>query len=1185
MRKFQTNCILVALVVLIPLFISSNLKAQTYSLDVIADLNTPIPMGIGNFFGVVGNASLGGDDVAFGGFGSSGQIGIYAFIGGTYSVIADQNTPIPMGIGNFIAFESPVSLGGGNVAFTALGSSGQRGIYTFMNGTLSKVVDNNTPIPMGSENFEGFGTAKSLGGGDLAFIGFDSLMQEGIYTYIGGTLTKVADTNTAIPMGNGNFSEFLGFASLGGGDVSIRVTGGFDQEGIYTYIDGVLSMVADRNTAVPMGLGNFTTLDVPIPLGGEDLAFFGVDGIRGGGIYAVIGGTLSVVADISTPIPMGSGNFSGFGGLISIGGGLVFRGGGSTGQNGIYAFIDGTLSVIADINTQIPMGSGNFTNFFDPIIHLRSGDVAFLGFDSSGQIGIYAFISGTLSAIVDTDTAIPMGSGSFTDFMNPVSLGGGGDIAFAGFGFQQNGIYTALTDIISLTIVKETDPDGATGFGFTGTGFPASCDLDGSFTLDDDGFEECDLLVGSYKVQETNSQGFTITDIDCVGASSFSETTDSVTIDLMTGENVVCTFTNSGEFPLNLSIAGNGSGTVNINPPDEICEPNCMHILDIDTAVTLTPTPGPFSVFDGITGDAGCGLNLTITEDLNCTATFTLMQFELTVTTSGNGDGSVTGAAGTGDGIDCGNGATNCEDIYNATTMVTLTATPDGDSDFGGWGGACAPAGMNPMAVVNITDAMTCDANFTLKEFIVTVNIEGNGEGTVTSNPAGSIDCPGDCSETFDIHTAVTLTPLADGNSVFAGWSPNCPGGVIDDLTADTTCTATFTLKEFTLNVAKIGTGTGTVTSVPAGINCGADCSEVYDINTVVNLTAMPDLGSNFAGWTGNPDCTDGTVTMNTDILCMAAFNLNIPPPDTADVSVVKSVSPDPVDVGAELTYSFAIQNSGPDTAPEVQLMDILPASLSFVSASAGCANNGGTITCELGSIPNGGSASVTIVVIPTEPGLITNGATVNSSGAIDPSGENNTSTITTEVIGEEEPESLTVEPDSESITTDPGGMISIPVDISNPDTAETNAFIQSRQTLSGVVFTVDIPDGFDIEELITTQGTCDIDTLQCELGDILPGQTVTVVVDAIAPEGEGVFNVSFSVTTSTGQTFTGNATVEVRGGDIVVDVDGEGGGCAVAGPGSVKGMGSLGEILALVLVPFIVILARRFKGRGGRDL
>jgi hypothetical protein len=66
----------------------------------------------------------------------------------------------------------------------------------------------------------------------------------------------------------------------------------------------------------------------------------------------------------------------------------------------------------------------------------------------------------------------------------------------------------------------------------------------------------------------------------------------------------------------------------------------------------------------------------------------------------------------------------------------------------------------------------------------------------------------------------------------------------------------------YTLTVAKAGTGTGTVTSSPTGVNCGADCSEVYPRATTVTLTATADSGSHIAAWS-IPACgTDTTCPM-----------------------------------------------------------------------------------------------------------------------------------------------------------------------------------------------------------------------------------------------------------------------------------------------------------------------------------
>ncbi|MGQ9696132.1 MAG: CFI-box-CTERM domain-containing protein [Thermodesulfobacteriota bacterium] len=78
----------------------------------------------------------------------------------------------------------------------------------------------------------------------------------------------------------------------------------------------------------------------------------------------------------------------------------------------------------------------------------------------------------------------------------------------------------------------------------------------------------------------------------------------------------------------------------------------------------------------------------------------------------------------------------------------------------------------------------------------------------------------------------------------------------------------------YTLTVTKSGTGSGTVTSSPSGINCGTDCSEAYRVNALVTLTASASTDSIFTGWSGDADCADGQVTMDADKNCIANFDL-----------------------------------------------------------------------------------------------------------------------------------------------------------------------------------------------------------------------------------------------------------------------------------------------------------------------
>lgn len=80
---------------------------------------------------------------------------------------------------------------------------------------------------------------------------------------------------------------------------------------------------------------------------------------------------------------------------------------------------------------------------------------------------------------------------------------------------------------------------------------------------------------------------------------------------------------------------------------------------------------------------------------------------------------------------------------------------------------------------------------------------------------------------------------------------------------------------QFTLSVASSGTGHGTVQSSPAGIEaCASSCSQAFDENTTVTLTAHPDVYSTFAGWSGGGCSGSGTcqVTIHADTSVTATF-------------------------------------------------------------------------------------------------------------------------------------------------------------------------------------------------------------------------------------------------------------------------------------------------------------------------
>jgi uncharacterized repeat protein (TIGR01451 family) len=118
-----------------------------------------------------------------------------------------------------------------------------------------------------------------------------------------------------------------------------------------------------------------------------------------------------------------------------------------------------------------------------------------------------------------------------------------------------------------------------------------------------------------------------------------------------------------------------------------------------------------------------------------------------------------------------------------------------------------------------------------------------------------------------------------------------------------------------------------------------------------------------------------------------------------ADLSITKADAPDPVAPRGTLTYTLVAANSGPNDAPGTHVVDVLPAGVAFVGASAGCVQSAGTVDCDLGTLASGASTDITIQVTPKAKGTIVNTARIGSS-APDPDRTDNTATAATTVGG-----------------------------------------------------------------------------------------------------------------------------------------------------------------------------------------
>ncbi|HZE14982.1 MAG TPA: hypothetical protein VE197_04330, partial [Mycobacterium sp.] len=174
----------------------------------------------------------------------------------------------------------------------------------------------------------------------------------------------------------------------------------------------------------------------------------------------------------------------------------------------------------------------------------------------------------------------------------------------------------------------------------------------------------------------------------------------------------------------------------------------------------------------------------------------------------------------------------------------------------------------------------------TYDQLTLTVLKNGSGAGVVSGGSvenANVIDCGPTCEAEFDPGTEVTLKAMPDLGSTVAGWREgDCeevlgPAGEECKLTitGDTAVTATFVQRK--LAIINSGTGSGRITSEPAGINCGITCEATFPDQSEVKLAANADAGSKFGGW--DPKECDSveegicTVKMTADRHVDAVFN------------------------------------------------------------------------------------------------------------------------------------------------------------------------------------------------------------------------------------------------------------------------------------------------------------------------
>jgi hypothetical protein len=238
------------------------------------------------------------------------------------------------------------------------------------------------------------------------------------------------------------------------------------------------------------------------------------------------------------------------------------------------------------------------------------------------------------------------------------------------------------------------------------------------------------------------------------------------------------------------------------------------------------------------------------------------------MTVSGGPGGTITSSPA---GINCGS---SCTASFDNGTKVTLSAAPSAGNSFAGWAGACS--GTAPTCTVVMNSAASVSANFAHAQ--VQLSVTENGAGTITSNPPG-ISCGATCVATFNSGTQVTLTARPNSGNSFAGWSGACSGSSSTCalvLNSGMSVVADFSSTRVQLTVSEAGSGSGTITSNPAGISCQS-CSASFPAGTVVTLTANPDSSFVFDGWSGACTGTGAcSITLNAAASVTAQFSATL---------------------------------------------------------------------------------------------------------------------------------------------------------------------------------------------------------------------------------------------------------------------------------------------------------------------
>jgi uncharacterized repeat protein (TIGR02543 family) len=279
-----------------------------------------------------------------------------------------------------------------------------------------------------------------------------------------------------------------------------------------------------------------------------------------------------------------------------------------------------------------------------------------------------------------------------------------------------------------------------------------------------------------------------------------------------------------------LTALADNNGSIGLSPKGALHNGSNVNLKGTDVTVTAIPNEGYiFSEWGGDLSGTDNPVSITMNGNKEVTAFFTAIPTYTLSVTATNGSVAVSP-----DG-----------DTHHEGTEITLTASPDAGYEFSGWSGDLSGTD-NPASIImdgnkEVTALFTLIPTYTLS---ITAN-----NGTVSMDPSGGI---------YEPRTVVTLTAIPDEGYEFFAW-----GGDLNRtdnpttiyMSGDKDVIAAFTLiPTFTLSIMA---DNGTVATDPSG--------DTYQEGTEVSLTATPDGGYEFSGWSGDLTGTNNPASITMD--------------------------------------------------------------------------------------------------------------------------------------------------------------------------------------------------------------------------------------------------------------------------------------------------------------------------------